>query len=212
MDSMNTDTQFNAEQLLAQALAGSPGCLGRLLQYYGNYLKLLVATNIDEKLQARCSPSDVVQETYCEAHRDFEKFRGKSEAEFMAWIRAILVNNMSREIEKHILAAKRDVRREVSIDAMKESMDRSAARLESVLVDNGPSPSSDIHSRERTIVLANHLAELPSDYRKVLILRHCESLPFKDIAKRMGRSTGAVRMLWLRAIGLIREQMSGGVS
>ena len=59
-------------------------------------------------------------------------------------------------------------------------------------------------------MLANHLAELPSDYRKVLILRHCEGLPFKDIAKRMGRSTGAIRMLWLRAIGQIREQMSRG--
>ena len=57
-------------------------------------------------------------------------------------------------------------------------------------------------------MLANHLAKLPSDYQKVLIFRHCEGLPFKDIAQRMGRTTGAIRMLWLRAIGQIREQMS----
>jgi RNA polymerase sigma-70 factor (ECF subfamily) len=205
---MDTETRLNVEQLLVQARAGAPECLGRLLQYYCNYLKLLVATNFDEKLQARCSPSDIVQETYCEAHRDFEKFRGITEPEFLAWLKTILVNNMAREVEKHVLAAKRDVRREVSVDMMGEALERSAARLESILVDQGPSPSSNVHRYEQTIMLANHLAKLPSDYQKVLIFRHCEGLPFKDIAQRMGRTTGAIRMLWLRAIGQIREQMS----
>jgi RNA polymerase sigma-70 factor (ECF subfamily) len=205
---MDTETHFNAEHLLTQARSGGPECLGRLLQYYYNYLKLLVATHIDEKLQARCSPSDILQETYCEAHRDFDQFRGNTEAEFIAWLRTILVNNMAREIEKHVLAAKRDVRREVSLDAMGEALERSAIRLESVLAYQGHSPSSHINRHERTVMLANLLAELPSDYSKVLVLRHCEGLPFKDIAERMERSTGAVRMLWLRAIGQLREQLS----
>jgi RNA polymerase sigma-70 factor, ECF subfamily len=204
---MDSETKLNAERLMTQARAGTPECLGRLLQYYCNYLKLLVATHIDEKLQTRCSPSDIVQETYCEAHRDFEKFRGTTEPEFLAWLKAILVNNMAREVEKHLLAAKRDVRREISLDMMGEALERSAARLESILVDQGSSPSANIHRYEHTILLANHLAKLPPDYQKVLIFRHCEGLPFKDIAERMGRTTGAIRMLWLRAIGQIREQM-----
>jgi RNA polymerase sigma-70 factor, ECF subfamily len=206
---MGTETRLNnAQQLLTQARAGAPECLGQLLQHYCNYFNLLVATHIDEKLQTRCSPSDIVQETYCEAHRDFEKFRGTTEPEFLAWLKTILVNNMAREVEKHVLAAKRDVRREISLDAMGETLERSALRLESVLADQGSSPSSNLNRYEHTIMLANHLAKLPSDYQKVLILRHCEGLPFKDIAQRMGRTTGAIRMLWLRAIGQIREQMS----
>jgi RNA polymerase sigma-70 factor (ECF subfamily) len=207
---MDSQPQLDVEQLLAQARADSPECLGPLFQYYGNYLKLLVATHIDEKLRARCSPSDVVQETYCEAHRDFAKFRGNTKTEFLSWLKAILVNNMAREVEKHILAAKRDVRREVQIDAISEAVERSAARLESVLADEGPSPSSNVDRHEQTIMLANYLAELPPDYRQVLVLRHCEGLPFKDIAQRMERSAGAVRMLWLRAIGQIREKLSAG--
>jgi RNA polymerase sigma-70 factor (ECF subfamily) len=91
---------------------------------------------------------------------------------------------------------------------MKNALERSAMRLESVLVDQGPSPSSHINRQERTIVLANHLVELPDDYRKVLMWRHCEGLPFKDIARRMERSEGAVRMLWLRAIERIRERLA----
>jgi RNA polymerase sigma-70 factor, ECF subfamily len=206
--SMGDETGINGEQLLEQARAGTPQCLGRLLQYYYNYLELLAATHIDEKLQSRCSPSDIVQETCCEAHRDFAKFRGQTEAEFLGWLRMILVNNMAREVEKHLLAAKRDVRREISLDAMGAALERSAARLESVLVDRGNSPSSRINRDERTVLLANLLAALPSDYRKVLVLRHCEGLPFKDIAQRMERSPGAVRMLWLRAIGEVRQQVS----
>jgi RNA polymerase sigma-70 factor (ECF subfamily) len=200
--------RFTVEQLLAEAREGEANCLGRVLQYYGNYLKLLVTTHLDAKLRARCSPSDIVQESYFEAHRDFGNFRGQTEAEFLAWLRKILVNNMAREVEKHILSAKRDVRREVRFSGMQAELERSAARLESVLVDQAPSPSSRADRHEHVVALANHLAELPTDYREVLVLRHCEGLAFKDIARQMGRSAGAVRMLWLRAIGQIRQLMN----
>jgi RNA polymerase sigma-70 factor (ECF subfamily) len=206
---MNTVARFNIEEMLAEARRGEANCLGKLLQYYGNYLKLLVATHLDAKLRTRCSPSDIVQESYFEAHRDFKKFRGQTAPEFLAWLRTILVNNLAREVEKHVLSAKRDVRREVQLDGMQAALERSAARLESVFVDRGPSPSSRADRHERLVALANHLAELPADYREVLVLRHCEGLAFKDIARQMGRSAGAVRMLWLRAIGQIRQQMDG---
>ena len=206
---MNTAARSDVEQMLAEARRGEANGLGRLLQYYGNYLKLLVTAHLDAKLRARCSPSDIVQESYFEAHRDFEQFQGRSAAEFLAWLRKILVHNMAREVEKHILSAKRDVRREVRLDGMQAALDQSVARLESVFVDRGPSPSSRADRHEHVVALANHLAELPADYREVLILRHCEGLAFKDIAGQMGRSAGAVRMLWLRAIGRIREQMNG---
>jgi RNA polymerase sigma-70 factor (ECF subfamily) len=117
---------------------------------------------------------------------------------------------LGREVEKHILTAKRDVRREISLAEMGKSLERSAVRLESFLVDHSPSPSSHIHRHERMIQLANHLAAMPEDYRRILILRHCEGLPFKEIAQKMARSEGAVRMLWLRAIGYMRERLSGG--
>jgi RNA polymerase sigma-70 factor (ECF subfamily) len=57
------------------------------------------------------------------------------------------------------------------------------------------------------VVLADKLTELPADYRKVIVLRHIEALPFEQVAQRMERSTGATRMLWLRAIQSLREKM-----
>src|SRR5215469_1845723 len=110
---MTSTVRLNAQQLLDAARHGRADCLGKLLLHFGNYLKLLVAAHLDEKLRSRLNPSDIVQESYCDAHRDFEKFNGRSTGEFLAWLRTILVNNLAREVERHILSAKRDVRREV---------------------------------------------------------------------------------------------------
>ena len=60
---------------------------------------------------------------------------------------------------------------------------------------------------EHEILLADALAELPADYRDVIVLRHIESLPFEEVAQRMGRTAGAVRMLWLRALKRLRETL-----
>ena len=204
---MTSSSAADAEVLLSEALAGSRECFGRLLHVYRNYLKLLVISQLERKLQARVSPSDIVQETFLEANRDFDKFRGSSSSEFMAWLRKILVNNLHRVVEQHVLAKKRDVRREVSLEALASSLEQSTARLESILPDPGTSPSGNVQQLELEIVLADKLAELPADYRDVIVLRHIEALPFEEVGRRMERSAGAVRMLWLRAIQSLRESM-----
>ena len=78
--------------------------------------------------------------------------------------------------------------------------------------DGGASAGGEIRRRvvERTpsgVVLAaedvGHLAEalrsLAPDYREVLALRLREGLAHAEIAARLGRSEGAVRMLLVRA-------------
>ena len=204
---MTDSSAANTELLLSQALAGSQECFGRLLYVYRNYLKLLVMGQLEKKLLARVSPSDVVQETFLEASRDFDQFRGTSSNEFWAWLKSILVNNMHRVVEQHVLTKKRDVRREVSLEAMAHALEESTVRLESILPDPGASPSGNALKCEMEIQLADRLAELPVDYRQVIVLRHIEGLPFEQVGTRMDRSAGAARMLWLRAIRTLRESM-----
>lgn len=204
---MDDRNELSTEDLLYQARAGSVESLGRLLQLYTNYLKLLVLAQLQRNLRVRVSPSDVVQETFFEAHRDFGQFRGQSTGEFVAWLRRILVNNLCRVVEQHVIAEKRDVRREVSLERLATAMEQSTARLEAVLPDPGSSPSAGVHRRELELVLADQLADLPTDYRDVIVLRHIEALPFEEVGRRMERSSGAVRMLWLRAIKMLRERL-----
>jgi RNA polymerase sigma-70 factor (ECF subfamily) len=48
---------------------------------------------------------------------------------------------------------------------------------------------------------------LPEDFREVIVLRNLEGLPHEAVARRMGRSPGAVRMLWVRALARLREEL-----
>jgi RNA polymerase sigma-70 factor (ECF subfamily) len=202
---MTVRAQSEVDKLFTSARQGSSSCLGRLLALYTNYLKLLVAAQIDQRLRVRVSPSDIVQDTFFEAHRDFGQFRGQSTGEFVAWLRRIVVNNILRVVEQHVQAEKRDVRREVSLEEIGRRLEQSTARLETLLAEGGESPSGCAVRREHEIMLADALAQLPNDYRDVIIMRHIEGLPFDEVAQRMERSAGAVRMLWLRALKMLRE-------
>ena len=115
------------EQLIREARDGEMESLGRLLRAYENYLRLLATTQIDRKLQPRIGASDLVQETLMGAFRDFGQFRGRSERELLAWLRQILIHRLQVFVRQHVLAGKRDVRREVSLEEMQRSMHSSAA-------------------------------------------------------------------------------------
>src|SRR5438128_208138 len=85
----------DCNRLLHAARAGDGPALGRLLELYRNYLTLLARLQIDQRLQGKFDPSDLVQETFLEAHRDFVQFKGGSEPELVAWLRQILVTNLA---------------------------------------------------------------------------------------------------------------------
>lgn len=194
------------QRLLLGARRAPEMRLGRLLELYRNYLRLLAESQLDRKLRARLSPSDLVQETMLEAHRDFSQFRGATESEFLSWLRQILVNNMSRQIELHVLAEKRDIRREVSLDRLRGALERSTAQLGAFLPGREDGPSAIAERRERAVILADLMSQLAPDHREVLVLRNLQGLPFQDVADRMERSVPAAKMLWVRAIKQLRDR------
>jgi RNA polymerase sigma-70 factor (ECF subfamily) len=190
--------------LISGARQGDKSSIGVLLQQYRNYLMVLASTQLENRLQPRVSPSDVVQETMLRAHKNFGQFRGTTEAELLAWLRQILVNNLAKFVEQHVLAARRDVRREVSIERLGAALEQSTVQLAALLPADSKSPSMAVQQREEAVQLADRLAQLPTDYREVLVLRNLQGLPFEEVAQRMERSVGATRMLWLRAIEKLR--------
>lgn len=205
---MQVESPRNFDTLLALARGGDRGALGELLQGYCNYLTILASTQLDRRLQRRLSPADLVQDTLLASQRDFPDFRGHCERELLGWMRQILINSIHRAIEVHLKAGKRDLRREVSLDQMTTAVDRSAVNFGAILASDGTSPSSPVQARERSVALANELAKLPEHYRDVIVLRNLQSLTFEEIAARMEKSVGAVRMLWLRAIDRLKETCS----
>jgi len=193
------------EHLVVKARQGETEPLGQLLQLYRNYLTILATTQLDRRLRRRMNPSDLVQEAMLAAHCDFAKFRGSSERELLAWLRQILINCLHHAMETHLDAKRRDVRREISVEQVSAVLDRSVVNFVQVLADRGPSPSAPLRQRERAVALADQLAKLRGPYRDVIVLRNLQGLSFEEIADRMGRKPGAVRMLWLRAIDKFKQ-------
>ncbi len=170
------------------------------------YLWMLAQGQLGGRLRARCDPSDLVQQTLLEAFRDFAGFTGAHEAELLAWLRQILAHNLYNEARHHG-AQRRDAARQVSLEEVQAGLDRSSVNLGQCLAADIPTPSRVAGEREAAVQLADKLAQLPKDYQTVLLLRIFEGLSAEEVAKRMDRTAGAVRMLQLRALTALRELM-----
>ncbi len=193
--------QANGNRQIQEARRALPGALDRLLESYRNYLRLLAQTGIDASLQGKADPSDLVQETLLKAHERFGQFRGKTEAELAVWLRQILARALADLVRRYRLAEARRVSRERSLEEM---LGASSAALGNLIAAPGLSPSQSAQRREMSVILADALAELSPDHRQVLILRSIEELDWSEVAERMKRSVGAVRLLWTRALKQLR--------
>ncbi|MHC4931702.1 MAG: sigma-70 family RNA polymerase sigma factor [Planctomycetota bacterium] len=197
---------LDVDALVRQARDGSPEALERLLPLYRNYLRLLIRGSLQGALGAKADPSDVVQEAYLLAVRNRSQFRGRSEAEFVAWLRRIAANCLAMAVRRYRGTAARDLGRE---QAYVGALGRSSAALAKLLPADQTTPSQQAQRRELDVVVADAVAALPADYREVVTLRIFRNLKWEEVAAEMERSTGAVRMLWARALkalgGRIRE-------
>ena len=205
-----SDSSFPTLSLLQEARQGDAQSLGVLLRKYFRYLNSLSRGHLDERIGVRVGASDIVQDTLLEAHRDFSKFFGTTIAEVTGWLRRILFNNLATAIEKHVLADKRDVRKQQSLDQEVGRADQSHARLARYLQQDMTSPSTPMQRDESLGQLLMAIDQLPPDYQQVIKMRHFEDLSFAQIAQRLDRNSGAVRMLWVRAVEKLRsclEQM-----
>jgi RNA polymerase sigma-70 factor (ECF subfamily) len=191
-------------ELLARARSGDGQAAGQVLEQYRAYLNLLARLQIRRALQGKVDASDVVQETFLEAYRDFAQFRGTTEAELMAWLRRILASNLADQARRFTGARRRDVRLE---RRLADELDESSRVLDRGLAARQSTPSERAAHREQALLLAEALERLPADYREVIILRHLEELRFPEVAQRMGRTLDSVKNLWTRALDRLRRAL-----
>jgi RNA polymerase sigma-70 factor (ECF subfamily) len=193
----------STESLLQQARMGDAQSLNRLLDVYRNYLCLLARMQTTGQLRGRIDSSDLVQETLLRAYQAFPGFRGNSEIEVLGWLRKILASSLTDQLKLH-QSGKRDVRREQSLESV---LNESSRHLSQSLAAANSSPSAAAQRREQSVILADALSRLPMDYQEVIIQRQLKRKPFAQIAQEMGRSSGAVRMLWTRALERLRDEL-----
>jgi RNA polymerase sigma-70 factor (ECF subfamily) len=193
----------DSENLVEAAQAGAPDSIGRLLDACRPYLLLIANQEMEVRGPSKVTASDIVQETFLEAYRDFADFTGQSEQNFRGWLRRILLHNLADAYRRYAQATKRQSAREADLSAS------AAYRALAAVAAQDPTPSHLASDRERNVRLEEALARLPDHYRAVIFLRYREGLSFDEIAQRTNRSVEAVRKLWLRGVKRLQQGLVG---
>jgi RNA polymerase sigma-70 factor (ECF subfamily) len=163
-------------------------------------LKILAATLIPRRLQARFDASDVVQEALLKAHRELHQFGGESDAELLAWLQKILRSAFLDKCREH-QAGKREAGLDVSLQ---QTLDESFARLEKLMAADSTSPSDRVKGPELIVKALDALASLPLEERDVVVAYYLHGLTQQEIAETLGTSKASVARTIVRALGKLR--------
>ena len=193
-DRDQTDWLNAARAWVAQALGqAADGCR--------RYLLGIAEKELDDDLRQKGGASDLVQETFMDAQKLFPRFEGKSEEEWLAWLRQLLLHNMGGFTRKY-RTRKRSARLEKPFDGPSPS-----AALGNQLPANVGTPSAVVRGAEDNAALERAMQDLSEEYRHVLCLRYENDLTFEEIGQRMDRTANAARKLWVRAIHELQLRM-----
>ncbi len=176
---------------------------GLAVERFRTYLLVLARMHLGRQGH-RLDPSDLVQQTLLEAHRQFGQFRGHSPAEMAAWLRRMLASNLA-DAWRAQKRGKRDVSRERSLEA---ELADSSARLEASLAAPQSSPSGRAMHNEELLRLADALTAVPEAQREAVVLHYYQGLPLAEVASRMGRSPASVAGLLQRGLKALRELLA----
>src|SRR5690242_5430357 len=84
-----------------------PADLARLLEPYRAYLTLVARRSIGPELAGKVGVSDVVQETFLAAQRGAGTFRGRTEPQWRAWLKMILLHHLANQRRHHAVEKRR---------------------------------------------------------------------------------------------------------
>jgi RNA polymerase sigma-70 factor (ECF subfamily) len=172
------------------------------LEQYRDYLRLLACQQLGPRFRGKMDLSGIVQETLFEAHREIDRGVQVPSQERLVWLRRILINNLA-DHARHLTAEKRDVGREVSLQA---AIELSSQRLEAWLAIEMP-PGLAMDLEEQVLALVSALALLPEAQREAVTLHYWSGWKLVEIAEHLGRSRDATAGLIKRGLRQLRQTL-----
>jgi len=187
------------DHLLRQARDGSQSALGLALNAARTSLLHLATRALDDKLKSKVGASDLVQDTFAAAQRDFQQFRGQTHQEFHAWLIAILSHRLAENIRHFRLTQGRNVDRELPQQAVEDAL----ARLREEMAT--PRTAAIAREDQQRVQLA--LERMNEPLRSVLVERTWQDVSFAEIGARRDLSAEAARKLWARAVREMHKRL-----
>ncbi|MBL9125564.1 MAG: sigma-70 family RNA polymerase sigma factor [Planctomycetaceae bacterium] len=170
------------------------GARPRLLSY--------IQAQLGDALRAKIEPDDIAQEVWVEALRSCGQLELGDRDPF-GWLCQLAERRIIAAHRRFFAAQKRAGGREVRLQNSPD--DSRHAGIIDLLVASLTTASQAFSRDQRQHLLIQALARLPAEQRDALRLRYIDGLPSKEIATRIGKSDGAVRVMLSRALKELQE-------
>ncbi|MEX0585993.1 MAG: sigma-70 family RNA polymerase sigma factor [Pirellulales bacterium] len=198
--------QGELERMLCQ---GDRTALAEYLDLRRGALLAYVERQLGTALRRKIEPEDVLQEVAVEAVRVFAQ-GDRPTGDPFSWLCEVAQRRIIDAHRRFFDAQKRDAGREVALGF--PATDTHAAGLADLLVATITSPSQAFSRGQREFSVQQALIALPEDARAAIRMRYVDGLPTKEIALRLGKTDGAVRVLLTRTLKKLEEALSGIVN
>jgi RNA polymerase sigma-70 factor (ECF subfamily) len=208
---MNADSAATC-QLLERAGQGDRDAWSSLLARHCDRLRRMVALRLDQRLQGRIDPEDVLQDALIEAATHVSDYLQQRPMPFFLWLRGIVGNVLLATHRQHLGTKMRDAHREVALyrGPLPEA---SSAAMAAHLLGKDTRPSEAVVRAERKILLQQALNTLDATDREILALRHFEQLTTAEAAEVLQINQAAAGKRYIRAMKRLKEiliHMPGG--
>jgi RNA polymerase sigma-70 factor, ECF subfamily len=200
MTGRNSETDW----LLEQAARGDGQVLGTLLARHRERLRRMVALRLDQRLQGRIDPSDVIQEAYLEASARLAEYLREPSMPFFLWLRFLTGQKLVTLHRHHLGVQMRDAGQEVALrqDPLPAA---SSAALAAHLLGHDTRPSEAAIRAEMKVRVQDALSSMPPLEREVLALRHFEQLSRAEIAAVLDITESAAGKRYIRALERLKQ-------
>lgn len=177
------------QELIDACLAGRTEAFGTLVVRYQDRLFNSMVRVLGSSDDAR----DVVQDAFVQAFRKLDSFRGKSA--FYSWLFRIAMNAA-------ISRKRKDKHKPNSIEQVRDQTGQEPT-------DTRPDtlPSHALETSEQQQLVQTALAQLPEEFRTVLVLKEMDGLKYDEIADVVGCPIGTVRSRISRARSELRDKL-----
>lgn len=179
--------------------------LGEFVQTRRLQLLAYIRRNLGAALARKVEVDDVFQEITLEALRRVEELKTTDRDPF-GWLCQIAEYRLIDIHRRFFGAQKRAAHREVEFDA--PGQDSRQTPMVNLLIASLTSPSQAFSRDEKEFRLQAMLASLPEDSRQALHLRYVDGLATKEIAERLGKTDGAIRVLLTRSLQKLQSLLA----
>ncbi len=199
---IRVEGKMNEQEILDGIQQGNPTALADFIMLRKPQLLAYIQRQSSDALRSKVEIEDLFQEMSAEAVRSFDSM-DLSQRDPFGWLCQVAQRRIIDAHRRLFGAKKRNAGREVSIDAPAPG-NASRRGLVDLLVASMTTASQAMSRDRRAVRLMAALATLPQDQQDAIRMRYVEGLPSKEIAEKLGKTDGAVRVMLTRTLGKLQ--------